>query len=75
MNPHRENPRWRPAKVERGAKKTITLISIARELDLQPHEIRHFLGLDNSFSLTAEVSEHDYVTILELVKYGRSRIR
>lgn len=62
-------PSQRPAVVEREAKKTPTLASIARELDLQPHELRNFIGLDNSFSLTDEVSEHDYVTILKLVEY------
>ena len=45
--------------------------SIAQELDLQPYELKAFLGLDGSFSLTEEVSEHDYITILELVKYDR----
>lgn len=66
------NPRQRPAEVKQEAKKAPTLVSIARELDLHPNELRHFLGLDNSFSLTDEVSEHNYVTILELVEYDRA---
>lgn len=72
MSPRGESPHQRPTEVKREAKKTPTLVSIARELNLQPHELRHFLGLDNSFSLTDEVSAHGYATILELVEYDRA---
>ena len=48
-----------------------TIATIAQELDLQPYELKAFLGLDSSFDLTEEVSEHDCATILELVEYDR----